>query len=203
MINNFILFLEKVFFTDERFDDNQRKPYFLHTLDFSIKARNEETNENQTNNPDNPTFASKAASKSILKILPDNEIFGLEADSLQVNPGELLSTEENDLDKAFFEIAYNPCHNQLGFDYFLAPWETCRVRFKFLSKKIIDISTVDKMGIKERIVFPWICGTIEIQLMSIKSSFSSRSKTIRNYIDSKMDFWWTSIVPPAGGVYPH
>ena len=149
MATNLILFLEKISFTDNRFDENERQPNFLHTLELTAKPKNEEANENQSNNLDNPTFTSKAASKSILKILLNNEIFGLEADSLQVIPGELLSTDESDLDKAFFKITNNPCHNQLEFDYFLGSLKTCFIRFKFLSRKIIDISTVDKMGIQD------------------------------------------------------
>ena len=35
---------------------------------------------------------------------------------------------------------------------------------------------------------------ISIYVHSIKSPFSSPYKNIRNYIGSKMDFWWTAIV---------
>ena len=143
--------IEKVAVSDEGNDKNDPKYRILHTVQLTVKAKSEETNENQDNNLNDQKFISKAAFKSLLRVLPENEIFGFEADSLQVTPGELLSTEENDLDKACFKIANNPCHNQLEFDYFLGPWETCLICFKFLSKKIIDISTVEKMNIQDRI----------------------------------------------------
>ena len=147
--------IEKVSLSHERVEKNHPNYRILHTLQLLVTAKIQETNENQSNTLDNEMLTSKAAFKSILKILLDNEIFGLEADSLQVIPGEPSSTEENDIDKAFFKITYNTCDNQLEFDYFLVPWETCLVRFTFLSKKMIDLSTVEKMNIQDRIRLPW------------------------------------------------
>ena len=129
--------------------EQQKRTLFLHTFSLSAVTKNEESNVNQNDELDNEKFLLKTASKSVLRVLPNNEILGFEADSLEVIPGLRSSSENNDLEKVFFKVTNNPKDNQLDFDYYLGPWETCLIRFKLLCEKIIDVSTIEKMNIKD------------------------------------------------------
>ena len=155
MLNN--LKLEKVWINQEYFSNSCKKTRqrknFSHTVQFEAAARNRESNPNDGNEVNSQKFVSTFASISILKILPSNELLGLEADSLEVIPGDCSSTDENDLNKVFFKVTNNPCENQLEFAYYLSPWQKCSIRFSFICEKIIDISTIEKMNIQDRIIF--------------------------------------------------
>ena len=141
--------LEKVWINQEywsgSYDETGHKRYFSHTAQFEVI--NEEPNQNSE--IINQNFVSKFASQSILRIFDNNEILGLEADSLRVIPGECSSTNETDLDKVFFKVTNNSRDNQLDFVYYLDPWQKCSIRFSFLCLKRIDISTIDKMNVQE------------------------------------------------------
>ena len=147
--------LEKLWINQEYWNGScfktGHKRFFSHTAQFEVIARNGEPNH--SNELSNQNFVSKFASQSILKILPNNEILGLEADSLEVIPEDCSSTDENDLNKVFFKVTNNPCENQLEFAYYLGPWQKCTIRFNFICEKILDISTIEKMNIQDRITF--------------------------------------------------
>ena len=146
------LTLERIFVSNEYNDEFERQTRILHTFELNARV-NGESNEIQNNERDNQNFSTKTASRSVLRLLTKNEIFGLEADSLEVisveSTGDHSSTEENDLGKVFFKIVNNPCDNQLDFVYFLGPWKKCSIRFSFLCEKYIDISTIEKMNIQD------------------------------------------------------
>ena len=143
------LHLEKIWFSHELTKKARQKHRFLHTFHVGAGEKDGESNENQNEEPHNQNFSTRAASKSILRFITKNEILGLEADSLQIIPEDCPSTDKNDLDKVFFKVTNNPCDNQLDFEYYLGPWQKCSIRFSFLSEKIIDISTIDKMNIQD------------------------------------------------------
>ena len=154
MLNN--LKLEKVWINQEYISQSCKKTRqrqcFSHTVQLEAVARNRDSNRNESNELNSRKFVSKFAFLSILKILPNNEILGLEADSLEVIPEDCSSTDENDLNKVFFKVTNNPCQNQLEFAYYLGPWQKCSIRFSFICEKIIDISTIEKMNIQDRII---------------------------------------------------
>ena len=139
--------LEKVWINQEYWDKTGDQRFFSHTAQFEAIPRNEEPNQNSE--IINQNFVSKFASQSILRIFDNNEILGLEADSLRVIPGDCSSTNETDLDKVFFKVTNNSRDNQLDFVYYLEPWQKCSIRFSFLCQKRIDISTIDKMKVQE------------------------------------------------------
>ena len=149
--------LEKFWINQEYFGKSCKKTRqrkrFSHTVQFEATARNRESNPNESNDFNSQKFVTTFASISILKILPSNELLGLEADSLEVIPEDCSSTDENDLNKVFFKVTNNPYDNQLDFEFYLGPWKKCSIRFSFLSEKIIDISTIDKMNIQDWIRF--------------------------------------------------
>ena len=147
MLNS--LKLEKISISHELTEKVPQKIRFLNTFQFDAEEKDGESNENQNHEPNNQKFSTKTASKSIFRLLTKNEILGLEADSLEVIPEDSLSTDENDLNKVFFKVTNNPCDNQLDFEYYLGPWKKCSIRFCFLSEKIIDISTINKMNIQD------------------------------------------------------
>ena len=143
------LHLVKIWINHELTEKVRQKIRFLHTFQFDAKEKDGESNENQSYEPDNQNFTTRTASKSILRFITKNEILGLEADSLQIIPEDCSSTDKNDFDKVFFKVTNNPCDNQLDLEYYLGPWKKCSIRFSFLSEKIIDISTIDKMNIQD------------------------------------------------------
>ena len=152
--------LEKISISQELTKKVCQNPQFLHIVQLVAAEKNMESNENQNDERDNQMFSSKAASKSILRFITKNEILGLEADSLEVIPGQCQSTDENDLSKVFFKVTNNPRDNQLDFNYYLGPWSECSIRFSFLSEKIIDISTIEKMNVQDWILID--CHDIKI-----------------------------------------
>ena len=143
------LHLEKIWISHESTKKVREKIRFLQTFQFDAEEKDGESNENQNEEPDNQNFSTRTASKSILRFITKNEILGLEADSLQIIPEDCSSTDKNDFDKVFFKVTNNPCDNQLDLEYYLGPWKKCSIRFSFLSEKIIDISTIDKMNIQD------------------------------------------------------
>ena len=145
--------LEKIWISHELTEKVRQKKRFLHTFQFDAEAKDGESNENQNAEPDNQKFSTKTASKSIFRLITKNEILGLEADSLEVIPEDCSSTDENDLNKVFFKVTNNPYDNQLDLEFYLGPWKRCSIRFSFLTEKIIDISTIDKMNIQDWIRF--------------------------------------------------
>ena len=147
------LHLEKIWISHELTEKVRQKIRFLHTFQFDAEAKDGESNENQNAEPDNQKFSTKTASKSIFRLITKNEILGLEADSLEVIPEDCSSTDENDLNKVFFKVTNNPYDNQLDLEFYLGPWKRCSIRFSFLTEKIIDISTIDKMNIQDWIRF--------------------------------------------------
>ena len=147
------LHLEKILISHELTEKGRQKIRFLHTFQFDAEEKDEESNENQNDEPDNQKFSTKTASKSIFRLITKNEILGLEADSLEVIPEDCSLTDENDLNKVFFKVTNNPYDNQLDFEFYFGPWKKCSIRFSFLTEKIIDISTIDKMNIQDWIRF--------------------------------------------------
>lgn len=153
MLNN--LHLEKVWindYCDDTYKETGQVKLFSHTVQFYAVNENEESNEIENGEPHHEEFSSEIASKSILRFVTNNQILGLEADSLEIIPGDCSSTDENDLNKVFFKVANHPFENQLDLVYYLGPWEKCSIRFSFLCQKRIDISTIDKMNVQEWII---------------------------------------------------
>ena len=141
--------LEKISISHQFTEKIRQKTRFLHTLQFNAAEKINESIENQRDERDDRKFSTKTASKSVIRLITNNEILGLEADTLEVIPEDRSSMNENDLDKVFFKVTNNPCENQLEFNYYLGTWDECSIRFSFLCEKMIDISTMEKMNIQD------------------------------------------------------